>query len=229
MGALLRLAGAVFGVVCVGLIMAQALIGAYLWSSGYLGTERLAELMAVLEGRATAQALALATTQVTAQRDAQASLSDLAKARAIRSLNLDLREQWLHNSLARYEADRIKLQDDSERYRQLKSTFDADLRRLREEVMASSEENARLILENIRAKQAKDQIARMIEAGEMDDVVILLSAMTVTKRAKIIMEFKTEEEAATLAELLKAIREAKPQLNLIEEAAAELQNGQDLN
>ena len=52
-----------------------------------------------------------------------------------------------------------------------------------------------LIWENIKPKQAKEQILQMIDSNEQDAVVAILTKMSISKQAKIIGEFKTPEES----------------------------------
>jgi hypothetical protein len=46
--------------------------------------------------------------------------------------------------------------------------------------------------------------------------------MPVNRQAKVIGEFKTDEERQRLAEMLKVIREARPELSTIDSAANKL-------
>ncbi len=56
---------------------------------------------------------------------------------------------------------------------------------------------------------------QMIAAGEQADVVAILSAMPIAKRAKIIGEFKTDDESKKLEEVLRLIREGVPEVKVI--------------
>jgi hypothetical protein len=138
-----------------------------------------------------------------------------------------LREQSLTNDVAVVKSEYEKLIDEKDRYERIKAAFRAQLDELHEGVLANNRETARLILESIKPKQAKDQVLRMVKEGEMDDVVSILSLMPTTRRAKIIGEFKTEEEAATLAEILQLIREGVPEAKLIEDAQRQLDQGEN--
>ena len=62
----------------------------------------------------------------------------------------------------------------------------------------------------------------MVDEGSMQEVVALLSGMTAAKRAKVIGEFKTEDESDKLARVLKQIRTAEPELSLIDQAKTDL-------
>jgi hypothetical protein len=56
----------------------------------------------------------------------------------------------------------------------------------------------------------------------MQDIVKILKAMPLDKRRKILGEFKSEDEATTLAEILKEIRLGAPEVDLIRDTRASL-------
>ncbi|MGB9689222.1 hypothetical protein [Thermogutta sp.] len=68
-------------------------------------------------------------------------------------------------------------------------------------------ETVRRTLESLRPAQAKELIAEMLGRNELDDVVRLLQGMNDSKRARIIGEFRTPQEAEQIAEVLRRLRE----------------------
>jgi hypothetical protein len=68
-------------------------------------------------------------------------------------------------------------------------------------------EAVRRTLESLRPSQAKELIQEMLSRNEQDQVVILLQGMNNSKRARIIGEFRTPEETAKIADILKQLRE----------------------
>ena len=115
-----------------------------------------------------------------------------------------------------------ELAGEKSRYQTVEKEFQVKLDSMRSGAIATNVENARLILESIKPKQAKEQVVLMIKDGQMKDVVALLTPMPVTKRAKIIAEFKTEDEAKMVAELLELIREGLPEAPLVDETKKQL-------
>jgi hypothetical protein len=98
------------------------------------------------------------------------------------------------------------------------------LQSLREGAIAAGRNNVREIWENIRPKQAKDQIVEMLkEEKGIDEVVSILTQMPIDRRAKIVGEFKTEEEKEKMTEILRLIRDGLPDVKMIDDAAAKLQ------
>jgi len=77
----------------------------------------------------------------------------------------------------------------------------------RQEAEDAGLETVRRTLESLRPAQAKELIAEMLSRNELDDVVRLLQGMNDSKRARIIGEFRTPQEAEQIAEVLRRLRE----------------------
>jgi flagellar motility protein MotE (MotC chaperone) len=225
-GRLLGGFGAALAYLCIATVLAEAICLGFLATQGKLNEELVLRVVAAANGIDRPSATDKGDGD--ADRDErQVSLDDLARARALTSRDLELREQALANNVAVVKTEYDKLIDEKDRYERIKTAFRAQLDELHEGVLANNRETARIILESVKPKQAKDQVLRMVKDGEMNDVVSLLSLMPTTKRAKIIGEFKTDDEAAILAEILKLIREGGPEAKLIEDAKQELQQPTD--
>lgn len=222
LGRLLAVAAAIVAAICVATVIAEGLMLAYLHSRGKLDEPTMQKMLAVASGVEIAPSRAARAAQEAESAREQASLEDVARERALKSRDLELREQALNDSAAIVKTEYAKLVDEKDRYERIKAAFRAQLDEIREGSLAENRETARAILENMKAKQAKDQVLRMVKEGEMKDVIKILSLMPGTKRKKILDEFKTDEEAQTLAEILKQIREGVPETNLVDEAEQSL-------
>lgn len=221
-GRLLAAVAAIIAAVCVATVIAEGLMLAWLHSRGKLDDKTMQKLVAVANGvELTASHAAHPADSADTARE-QASLEDVARQRALKSRDLELREQALNDSAAIVKTEYAKLVDEKDRYERIKTAFRSQLDELRTGSLAENRETARSILENMKAKQAKDQVLRMVKAGEMKDVIKILSLMPGTKRKKILDEFKTDDEARTLADILKQIREGVPETNLVDEAERSL-------
>lgn len=227
MGKLLAFAGAMLAYFCVATVLSAVAVAAYVRLAGVVDDTKLTKLWAVIEGldlEAMRQAAELARQPVA---PAQPSLDEMARARAAKSRDLELREQSLRNVLDQVRDERSKLAEATDRYRRVKTTLDGELKALYESALATNQENARLILENLKPRQAKEQVLLMVDSGAMPAAVVLLSTMPISKRAKILGEFKTDEEQQKLAEILKLIREGEPELSLIDKARKQVGNASD--
>ena len=208
--------------VCVATLIAQVMAVGYLWGSGKLDNDRLDQIL--LAARGEIQPLAQ-PHEVTPQNDVdqeQPSYEDREQTRQLQSRQLELREQALKGGLERIRFEQQNLTRDKERYNALQGAFDQRLEALRAKALSTGRENVRTIWENIKPKQAKEQILEMIDKQEMNEVVTILVAMPIAKRAKIISEFKTPDELEKLDEMLRLIRQGVPEVNLIDKTRSQI-------
>lgn len=128
----------------------------------------------------------------------------------------------LKTSMERVQYAQKVLTEDKDRYERLKTAFEEQLGALRDGAKSTGRENVRLIWENIKPKLAKEQILQMLEANEINEVVAILSAVPIARRAKIISEFKTPAETAKVDEILRLIRQGVPETNLIDKTRSQV-------
>jgi len=216
-GRLFAAVTAIISAVCVATVIAAALGLGYLRQQGKLDEKTLLKLIAVVNGVETSPAAPRGRADDGSGSE-QASLEHVARQRALKTRDIELREQALSDNLSIVRAEYAKLIDEKDRYERIKTAFRTQLEEERQGVLATNREVVRGILENMKPKQAKEQILRMVKEGEMADVIKILSLMPGAKRAKIVGEFKTDEESQTLAEILKQIREGVPEEGLVDDA-----------
>jgi hypothetical protein len=208
--------------VCIGQTLVMLMIVGLLISKGGLTHEKFRQIAAVVQG---VDLLAIREKVEEERKTAdtpQPSTADLADARARAARDLEIREQELvniRNRLAKSQSDQA---EEADRFRRLHDDFENRLKTLRDGAVAANMENARLMLENMKPKQAKEQIQKMLAERELKQAVTLLSAMPIEKRSKIITEFKTEEESEQLSEMLRLIRAGEPEVTLVDEAQKNL-------
>lgn len=213
---------AAFVYFCIGQTLALFVLVGALVAKGLVTHDKLEQIAAVMQGvdlREVTESIDEARAKA---KLPQPSLQDVAAARALKSRDLELREQELRNQLNLIRQEQSKLTSEADRYQKVQTDFEVRLKNLREGVIATNLENARIILENMKPKQAKEQIQRMLTDGEMKQAVSLMSAMPVEKRAKIVTEFKTDKESEELAEMLRLIRAGEPEVTLIDETQKNL-------
>ncbi|HJS07892.1 MAG TPA: hypothetical protein VJ809_09535 [Pirellulales bacterium] len=191
---------------CVGTILAQLIIAGYAASQGYLDKQKVSDMLALARGAKLASA-ADKTADAKAKPAQMMSIEELDQRRTTMTRHLELREQSVQNALAQIATEREKLLKE-------RQTFDmlvADFRKLKEatesQQLAKGQEDTRAILENLKPKQAKDLILRMIAADEKEEVVAMLSAMPISKQVKIIGEFKLEDEQRKIDDILRLLRQ----------------------
>lgn len=206
----------------LGTVIAQCAALGYLWTTGYLSPLKLREIDAVMRDFRPPEARNVAKTGLA---PVIPSSEEVARARALAQRDLELREQSLRHRAELVKAESAKLAEQIARYNQIKAGLERELAQLSAAATGDSAEQVRTTLENLKPRQAKDQLLRMINDDDVDAAVQLLGAMSVAKRAKVCSEFKTEEEAKQLADILKRIREGEPELKVIDAAKENMQAG----
>jgi hypothetical protein len=214
---------------CVATVLAQAVAFGYLASQGVLTKERLTYALAALYDVDLHQLEREKTAAGQPLPHEQPAFEQVIQRRALASRDLDLRETAVDKALVDVRALTAQLKTERERYDQLKQQFDARLAQLEEVFTNTSLQEVQRTLEAINPKQAKDQLLRMLDDATPEDrekverdVVTILKAMPLDKRKKILGEFKTDEEAQKLHDILKQIREGVPDLTVIRETRAQL-------
>ncbi len=213
---------------CVGTVLAQMVLAGMLWWKGAFGDERVLAMYAALQG-IVPESGGSARGPAADPNQEQLSLVEVAQRRMLTSLDLDLRETALDKGLADLRNLRAEIATEDERLNLWKRTFDIRLTKMEGAAIDASLLEVQKTLEAIQPKQAKEQILRMLDDSPdghnehaMQDIVKILKAMPLDKRRKILGEFKSEDEATTLAEILKEIRLGAPEVDLIRDTRASL-------
>ena len=207
---------------CIGTVLAQGICLGYAWSKGFVSKPKLLQMIAVAQDKDERQSKNQDEDEKEPSSE-QPSLEDIENARALRIRNLELREQAIQAGLDRVRYEQTKLIDERDMYVRTRAAFDAHLKNMKEGAIAKGRTDTRTILENIKPKQAKQQILQMIDAGEEEEVVAILSEMPVAKRAKIAGEFgKLDDDNEKLGKILRLIRQGVPEVSQIQDAQDEL-------
>ncbi len=213
--------GSLVGYICIATILSLLLGIGYALSTGLLTKSKLDEIAAVIAGVERSETKQVKTVK-TDETSEQPSLDDMEQKRAVKTRDIEMRELSVSNGINRIAYETAQLQRERADYDKLRSQFDDRLNSLLGTAKDQGMENVRLIWETIKPKQAKEQILQMIEANEEPEVVKILSAMPIAKRAKIVGEFKTEEEAKKLQRIVELIRQGVPDAKLIEDTRDEV-------
>lgn len=219
---LMRTGSVLFVYVCLATIMAEVVLGAYVVSAWKLDKNRLIQILAIAQGIDLFEMKEDAERKREDRSTEQVSIDQILETRARKFHNLELREQALRNDLSQLAFEQRKLSDEGKRYRQLREAFNVELTTLQEQAASTGMDDNRAKLEAIQPKQAKQLLDEMLEAEEMDDVVILLSGMPNVKSAKIIKEFNNEQDIERIGEVLRRIRQGSPTAELAIEAQEKL-------
>lgn len=182
--------------ICVATVLAQAIVLGVLWLKGGVSREKAHRMLAVVYD--------VRPAEIRAQLAAAGSLPDATdggptddapRARAVDQTRDEIR------------IAEVRLVRKRERYELLRSDFAIRLRDSEQAAGAEALVEVQRALEIMRPKQAKLHVLRMLDDGGMDDVVTIVKSMPLDKRKKLFAEFKTDDEAARLHEILREVGE----------------------
>jgi flagellar motility protein MotE (MotC chaperone) len=214
--------GVAIACVCIGTLLTQGAGLALLWSKGQLNKTTTAKLLAVLYG-IEPRAPEVAADGAAAPEDReQTSWEQIEQARVLHMRQIEMREQALAAEASRLRALQASLETDRGTYDRTKTAFEDKLKADREGVLAAGRDSVRALWENMKTKQAKDEIVQTYEGGDVDKVVSIFAAMAPNKQAKIAAEFKSPKEQQVLNEITQAILDGKPLATMIDEAQQNL-------
>jgi hypothetical protein len=216
MGKLLGGVTALFAYFCVATMVALAAGVAYLFSTSTLDSGKFSKIMAIVRGVELPDHKPDDAKKPKDANYEQMSYEERRQLRALDARQLEMREQSLRSGLAQAQFERKQLEEERDRYTLLQNEYKDQLASLRNSALSAGRDNVRLIWENIRPKQAKQQILQMVAADETNDVVAILSAMPIGKRAKIISEFKDPDEVKKMDEILRRIRTAAAEISVLD-------------
>jgi hypothetical protein len=203
-------------------LIAAGIVTVLLRSSGRLDGEKVAQVLAVLQGVPRAEGKAPEEVKQEPPAPDPVPYEQVLEARAVKDKNLQLRALALDNALTQLKSDQAELADAQKRYKAQLADFNSRLDSVAKGAKVSGRDEVRRILESIKPKQAKELVLGMLDNGEDGEVVVLLSGMTDSKRAKLLGEFKTSDENKRIDEVLRRIRQGVPEAPLAETTKGQL-------
>jgi hypothetical protein len=205
---------------CTATLIAECLFAAWLCSAWHIDRTRLAQVVALLQGGPAPSTAAEAPARAKPPEvpPEQPSYQEILDRRAVKVRDLELRELSLHSALDQFKVQKRQLADEDKRVQEQAAQFAAQVKSVKEGAEAAGREVVLRTLQTIKPKQAKEQLAQMLENNEIDQVVLLLAGLPETNRAKILAEFKTPDENKRLAEVLRLIRQGQPEASIADKA-----------
>ncbi|HZZ73860.1 MAG TPA: hypothetical protein VFE24_16530 [Pirellulales bacterium] len=215
--------GILFALFCVGTVLSLMLGIGYLSMTGKLNKEKIGRIIAVAQGLEIAAPPAAAPASSANKPAPEAhSLDELDQMRSLKIRQMDLRELNLTNGMEMISSIKQYIDKEKQLHSEVHDAFKNELEERNRAVNKQSRDSLRELWEALKPKLAKEEILRMMETGAKEDIVAILSAMPISKRAKIVSEFKTEEDTAKLDELLQMIRQGQPETTIIDKTRQRL-------
>ncbi len=202
---------------CVATVLAQGIIITLAGLRGNLKSDTLVRAIALLNG------IDITGDQLKKMLDdsreqPNITLEDIIEERARENSILDMRERSISAMKQQTEEMLAELQTKVADFDLRKDEFHTLLKRTETDLLEESLKEVQRTIESLTPEQAKDQLLRMYDAGQKDDVVAIVKGMPLDKRKKILGEFANEKEAAQLHEILMRLRLGEPTAGLIQDA-----------
>lgn len=207
----------------VGTLIAQTVIFAYVWSSWGLSGEKVTQMTAIARGK---EMVAISREELRRQEEVppeQPSFTEIIEARAMKYRNMELREQAIGQGVGQLRFEQTQQADGMAQFKQTRDGFEKKLHELKEFQQSGGLQENIVMLQNMKPRQAKEQLVRIYNDNQVDQAVMLVSGMAPTKRKKITAEFKDPEDEAILFDILQRIRLGTPLALLAEKTLAELE------
>lgn len=125
---------------------------------------------------------------------------------ALNTLQTDLRSASLDRYKKELDERAARLQDASDRHKQLVTAFNEAAEKTRKEVQNASLSEVSELLSALEPVVAKDQIVAMLQKGEKDDVLTIIKILDADKLKKILAEFADIADQENITEILDEIR-----------------------
>jgi hypothetical protein len=204
---------------CAATVLAQVCILGLSYFRGNFKGKSALQLVAMLNG-IDIQGERLKKQLISARNTPTPTYQDVVDARAQASLELDSRETALVRFRDELLAIQAKLEGDQRRFDERRQAFEERLLALEKNVAAESLGELQRTIEILAPEQAKEQLLKMMKAGQTKDVVAIVKGLELSKRKKILAEFTDEskQEPEKLAEILSELRKGEPNASLIEKA-----------
>ena len=122
MGKLISSGGAMVVYLCVATMLTTAIVFGYLWAHGYLDEAKLNRIVAVVRGTDVVAPVIERTTK-TPQSAEQPSIEDVEWQRAIKSRQIELREEEVDRNIEGVRFEQRKLSDERTQYELLQKGF----------------------------------------------------------------------------------------------------------
>jgi hypothetical protein len=210
---------------CVGTVISAALGYGYLRSTGKLNDDAMFRIIALLHGVDLEELAKEGEATIEGTPGEEPSFAEQRQHTQVAALHFDAKQKQLADSLVDFDYQLKRLSEATVRYAQLRTIVEEYLTAQRQLV-----ENAALtkVRENMEAmdprKQAKPILVKMIQAGQINDVIVLLGSMKPQIRRDILRTFSMPEDVDILFQIQTHMLTSDPTLPFINEQLEKLQS-----
>lgn len=183
------------GYLCVATVVSTALAYGYLRHSGRLDDETIFRVTALLQGVDLAEIDKAGKATVAETPPEEASFAEQQQQLQTATLHFDAKQKQLSDSIAEFKSQFDRLNEATSRYEELKKSVDLYLTQQQKQVADDARTKVRVQIEAlIPKKQAKPLLIKMIDAGQIDEVIALLNSMKTRNQRDILRTFDSPED-----------------------------------
>jgi hypothetical protein len=217
MSALIRWTLPLIAYLCVGTVISAAIGYGYLRHNGQLNDDTMFRIMALVQG-VDLDALAKESKQKTDETPAEEpSFADQQLKLQTATLHFDAKQRQLADSLVDFDYQLKRLSEATERYARLRAVVEGYLKEQNEKVVDLARAKVREQLEAlIPKKQSKPLLIKMIQDGQIDEVILLLGSMKPQIRKEILRTFDTPDDVDILYQIQSHMLNDDPARPIIE-------------
>jgi hypothetical protein len=180
---------------CIGAVVSAALGYAYMRHSGKLNDETMFRIVALVQGVDLDQLAKEGQTTAEETPAEEPSFAEQQQHLLAGTLQFDGKQRQLKDSLAEFDSQLKRLSAAQERYTQLRAVVERFLKEQQAAVEDVALAKVRAQLEAlIPKKQAKPILIKMIQDGQVDQVILLLSGMKPRIQQEILRTFDQPPE-----------------------------------
>ncbi|QDS86798.1 hypothetical protein EC9_09720 [Rosistilla ulvae] len=205
---------------CVATVLTQLLVVGVLAVRGNLNAASTTKIVGLMNG-IDISGDRVADSIRAAKTEPIPSFEEVLAERARDGLEMDLRRRAQENYYNQLQVVQERLRSKESRFDTRKDAFYRKLAELSQGVQDEAMQSLQSTLESLPPATSKDQLIRMLDGGDLNDVVAIVKAMQADKRKKILREFVSPEEADKLQQILNHIGAGEPEKTVIDKARDE--------
>lgn len=213
MGLMIRL----FAAFCVGTVLTQLIMLGYFATRGTLSGDTVTKVVALANGIDITGERLRQVLQKSEQKE-QPDFEEVLRQRMLAGTEMELRlrsQQAYENELTRLLEE---LKAAEARFDLRRDAFDRKLEDVQRNAQDAGIKELQRTLQSLPVEQAKVQLLKFYDPGQIDDVVNIIQGIPLDIRKEIMAEFVEPAEAEKLHDLLRRIGEGQPLSSFIDEA-----------
>lgn len=206
-----------FAAFCVGTVLTQLIMLGYFATRGTLSGDTVTKVVALANGIDITGERLRQVLQKSEQKE-QPDFEEVLRQRMLAGTEMELRlrsQQAYENELTRLLEE---LKAAEARFDLRRDAFDRKLEDVQRNAQDAGIKELQRTLQSLPVEQAKVQLLKFYDAGQIDDVVNIIQGIPLDIRKEIMAEFVEPAEAEKLHDLLRRIGEGQPLSSFIDEA-----------